>query len=520
MRLFLQILCFVLLLVLFIGAAEALNYTYLSDIEMTTFGDRIRFMREDSICGIIRTNGQFAFFEDFVPPCCLVIMGDAGSNFESNPDCPQNYMPNILPTVIPIDPSGLRNSALVNGTFYDQGEMDQATIHIVGDELLVWWGELGQPVDTTVAPTAIVVNPDQPVHYFDCMLRVSGTLSSSLILIGVSKVGLEDNILYASSDPVTGALTENHPEKFALVSLGDIKILNNPANGRLNSNGLGQDQTNPDSTSIALNGFYFALGSYWADAAGSFTFENQNDCVDSGYCGPSPDERGKMYLWGGITQRRRGYLHRSNNGGTGYIRRWHWDEELADWDIGVFDEDHFADPDTVFFGDVPVGSIARDTVELNLFDYSTLGAVIASQPFDAERIEPFFGTHFHVPVSFEPIQSGNYSGMLNISTTYQFFLIPLYGHAVPGNGPVFEPSVFPNPFNNTAMISFRLETASDVRVTLYDILGRHVSTLLDEHRLAGIQQVQINGQALASGVYFARLETPAFGRTIKVLLLK
>jgi uncharacterized protein (TIGR03790 family) len=64
---------------------------------------------------------------------------------------------------------------------------------------------------------------------------------------------------------------------------------------------------------------------------------------------------------------------------------------------------------------------------------------------------------------------------------------------------------YPNPFNSTTIISFRLETTSEVRLVIYDILGREVRTLVDKSMPAGQHIVSFNGKGLASGTYICNL---------------
>ena len=64
-----------------------------------------------------------------------------------------------------------------------------------------------------------------------------------------------------------------------------------------------------------------------------------------------------------------------------------------------------------------------------------------------------------------------------------------------------------------------------VYLVIYDILGREVTKIRQEHLDAGYHHVLWNschyaGRDLASGLYFARLATPEYSRTIKLLLLK
>ncbi len=511
--------------------AYGINYAYLSNYEMTEFGDRIRWWGQDTITGPIHTNSQFAIMQN---PVFFDVVSQVADDFEHGPGYnPEFWGPppvfNAMPVVIPDHADELRAAAMQFGTFFDQGSYDHARIRIDHTQLLIWWGMLGVPVDTLAQPDTVQFSPHHPVVWFECPIRVSGILDSTLILCSSEQVGLEDNVLYASSDPVTGALAANHPEKCALVSEGDIKILNTPANGREDSNFLGPDQTDPNLTDIAINAFLFALG-------GSFTFSNQNT-ADSGYvcveCGCTPvpggspnpncgiggrDERGTMYLWGGLTQRRRGYLHRACCGGTGYDKVIRYDNQLANWNIWG-PPPQPGGQDTVYFGNVPVGETARDTVRIGSPGY--LGAVIANWPFEAERIEPFSGSQFRIPVSFTPPQTGHYSGMLQVFVSSQLFQIPLDGYGVPGDSPpIAPPRAYPNPFNNSTAISFEVETSGYVTLEIFDVLGRRALTLMNDELPSGPHTVMMDGRSLASGIYFAQLRTPTQHKTLKLLLVK
>lgn len=69
--------------------------------------------------------------------------------------------------------------------------------------------------------------------------------------------------------------------------------------------------------------------------------------------------------------------------------------------------------------------------------------------------------------------------------------------------------VFPNPFNPSTELVFELPRFSKVSLIVYDVLGRKVATLVDEHKSAGYHSVMWhgkndNGQAVATGIYFAR----------------
>lgn len=83
----------------------------------------------------------------------------------------------------------------------------------------------------------------------------------------------------------------------------------------------------------------------------------------------------------------------------------------------------------------------------------------------------------------------------------------------------------PNPFNPTTNISFALPTTSKVNLSVYNVLGQHVKTLVDADMAAGYQTVTWDGtdntgHSVASGVYFYKLRAADFASTKKMLMLK
>ncbi|MFL3026124.1 MAG: T9SS type A sorting domain-containing protein, partial [Candidatus Neomarinimicrobiota bacterium] len=79
---------------------------------------------------------------------------------------------------------------------------------------------------------------------------------------------------------------------------------------------------------------------------------------------------------------------------------------------------------------------------------------------------------------------------------------------------------YPNPFNPTTTIEYSLGLAGPTRLMIYDVLGRELVRLVDEHRPAGIHKVVWNASSMPSGVYFYRLESSNFTRTQKMILMK
>ena len=84
---------------------------------------------------------------------------------------------------------------------------------------------------------------------------------------------------------------------------------------------------------------------------------------------------------------------------------------------------------------------------------------------------------------------------------------------------------YPNPFVNETYISYQLPRETHANLSVYDMLGRRIMTLINKRQLAGTYTVRWNGRdengnSVASGIYFYRLTTNDFHATQKMLILK
>lgn len=514
-----------LVIVALAGVAHSINYMYFSERERTVFGDWIKFWHGDTLDGPIRSNDTIAIMQDPVfydyvissAPCFWHGTGyNPGMNSAVILDAPLLDLPDSAAWV--------REQAAEQGHFFFAGETMQARVLFGDHNLRIWWTPDGSPFDTAAYTDHALA--DSAVVFFDARnVRISGVVHSILIFGASGRIGLEDDVRYASSEPRIGRVMPGHPEKLALISEGEIKILNTPSNGRENSGGLGNNQTNPALTDIVINGLLFALNE-------SFTFENQND-PDSGYvCDCIPDDRGQIWLTGALAQKRRGYVHRSSNNSTGYLKQYRYDDDLRYWNAGLWNlRENIFEPSALDFGEAAVEETLFDTVRVfNDYVPPRLDSISIGTPFWTPMRSDTYRFEHAIPVQFFPTAPGEYSDTLRVYVPYYstWLNIPVRGSATISatddpfilHPSAFSLSSYPNPFNARATITFTLPRAGHATLTLFDVQGRRVKELLDDNFTAGTHRVNLDGGSLAAGVYLARLQSGTTQKTLKLLLLK
>jgi hypothetical protein len=79
---------------------------------------------------------------------------------------------------------------------------------------------------------------------------------------------------------------------------------------------------------------------------------------------------------------------------------------------------------------------------------------------------------------------------------------------------------YPNPFNPLSVVGYQLPAASDVRLVVYDLLGREAAVLVNEKKEPGNHTVRFDAAGLASGVYIYKITAGAFMRSRKMIVLR
>ena len=81
------------------------------------------------------------------------------------------------------------------------------------------------------------------------------------------------------------------------------------------------------------------------------------------------------------------------------------------------------------------------------------------------------------------------------------------GLPMPGSTLLYQN--YPNPFNPRTSIEYRVGSRENVRLKIYDVVGKEVATIIDNVMQAGTYAVSWDASAVSTGIYFCRLEADA-----------
>ncbi len=79
---------------------------------------------------------------------------------------------------------------------------------------------------------------------------------------------------------------------------------------------------------------------------------------------------------------------------------------------------------------------------------------------------------------------------------------------------------YPNPFNSSTLINYSIPKDELVVIKIHDLLGKEISTLVNEFQTSGSHQIIFNSNHLSSGIYFYRIKSGEFINTKKLIILK
>jgi hypothetical protein len=79
---------------------------------------------------------------------------------------------------------------------------------------------------------------------------------------------------------------------------------------------------------------------------------------------------------------------------------------------------------------------------------------------------------------------------------------------------------YPNPFNPTTIIKFQITISKFVKLSVFDMLGHEVATLMNEQLKPGMYEVEWDGTGYSSGTYYYKLFAGDYVETKKMILMK
>ncbi len=127
-----------------------------------------------------------------------------------------------------------------------------------------------------------------------------------------------------------------------------------------------------------------------------------------------------------------------------------------------------------------------------------------------EEVFEFFVSEKPASITFDP-NSKILKEVLSISSLRDESILPLE-YSLSQN--------YPNPFNPTTVIEYSLPISGNVKITLFDAIGKEVKELVNKYEDRGYHKIELNAENLASGIYIYKLEINNFIDSKKMMLVK
>ncbi|MDP8239558.1 MAG: T9SS type A sorting domain-containing protein [Candidatus Hatepunaea meridiana] len=204
-------------------------------------------------------------------------------------------------------------------------------------------------------------------------------------------------------------------------------------------------------------------------------------------------------------------------------------DELSEnaWNLQASDDDHdFGDVhlDSVQIWELTLTNEGQQPVEV--LDITTDSVAFSVDFDDILTLEP--DEEASIPVTFTPIDSIAYTGVLTIHTYWRDLVVELSGTGVALSAPE-EPNslrkfalheVYPNPFNSVTTLQYDVSQNTNLQLSVYNLNGRLVEILYNDNIKPGSYSLTWNAGHLPSGLYLVRMKTPEGVWMTKTALVK
>jgi len=160
----------------------------------------------------------------------------------------------------------------------------------------------------------------------------------------------------------------------------------------------------------------------------------------------------------------------------------------------------------IIVGGVVSGNYSAEFYSCDLFDIDSTGAYVRDTTYIGEiqfSVNTTNAFTYNVLLSNQS-ECSHTQGVIEESLPEQYILLNNY----------------PNPFNNKTVIEFYLSNNDYVKLSVHDIGGREIASLVNEKYYSGYHSINWNPKQVSSGVYFLSISTPSQNKTKKVLLIK
>ena len=305
---------------------------------------------------------------------------------------------------------------------------------------------------------------------------------------------------------------------------------------------LEMDQNNPSVFYFAPDGggFYKSLdpGSTFTEISGNYPFRSPCDLI------VMYDSSNIVFVADGVTGSGVAKIFKSTNGGVNWldVHTNASSSEIPSMANVIFDKS------IIYATNWPSGAIYRTT---NYGDNWTLLRTNSGSGWASDmcREDPtlvltgsygsssWLSTDGGASFSTFPASGGAGAGMIVPERGYQLnmmtgallkmnFVYSVLTDVEENNITTIVPEKFklyqnyPNPFNPVTRIKFDLPKGNNVKIVLYDNIGRELKTILNEYRNAGTYEINFDGSKLSTGVYFYRLISGSVSETKKMILTK